>query len=215
MTARQPRPFGVELRTSWGGWAMPSLQVTYLAVLLVGILYTLVPEGRWRNTGKWVAAGLVALVGLARVALGVDAPNDVLVGAGIGVAIPLLLFRRFTPGEVFPVTYRRGRSAHLDVTGARGQAIRRALEEQLGLAVLEVKPFGLSGSAGSTPLRITVEGADGAESEQLFGKLYAQATCARTAGTSSAASSSTGAWRTRSRSTPCAGWCSRRTTRCR
>jgi len=174
MTARQPRPFGVDPRTSWGGWAMPSLQVTYLAVLLIGILYTLVPEGRWRNTGKWAAAGLVALVGLARVALGVDTPSDVLVGAGIGVAIPLLLFRRFTPGEVFPVTYRRGRSAHLDVTGARGQAIRRALEEQLGLAVLEVKPFGLSGSAGSTPLRITVEGVDGAEPKQLFGKLYAQ-----------------------------------------
>src|SRR5206468_9151135 len=79
MTARQPRPFGVELRTSWGGWAMPSLQVTYLAVLLVGILYTLVPEGRWRNLGKWAAAALVALVALARVALGTDAPNDVLV----------------------------------------------------------------------------------------------------------------------------------------
>jgi membrane-associated phospholipid phosphatase/tRNA A-37 threonylcarbamoyl transferase component Bud32 len=174
MTTRQPRPFGVELRTSWGGWAMPSLQVTYLAVLLVGILYTLVPEGRWRNTGKWIAAVLVALVGLARIALGVDAPSDVLVGVGIGVAIPLLLFRRFTPGELFPVAYRRGRSAHLDVGGARGAAIRRALSEQLGLVVQDVKPFGLSGSAGSTPLRITVAGADAEEPKQLFGKLYAQ-----------------------------------------
>jgi membrane-associated phospholipid phosphatase/tRNA A-37 threonylcarbamoyl transferase component Bud32 len=174
MTTRQPRPFGVDLRTSWGGWAMPSLQVTYLAVLLVGILYTLVPEGRWRNTGKWIAAVLVALVGLARIALGVDAPSDVLVGVGIGVAIPLLLFRRFTPGELFPVAYRRGRSAHLDVGGARGAAIRRALSEQLGLVVQDVKPFGLSGSAGSTPLRITVAGADAEEPKQLFGKLYAQ-----------------------------------------
>jgi membrane-associated phospholipid phosphatase/tRNA A-37 threonylcarbamoyl transferase component Bud32 len=171
MTARQPRPFGVELRTSWGGWAMPSLQVTYLAVLLVGILYTLVPEGRWRNRGKWVAAALVTLVGLARIALGVDAPNDVLVGAGIGVAVPLLLFRRFTPGEVFPVSYRRGRSAHLDIGGARGVAIRRALSDQLGLAVQDIKPFGLAGSAGSTPLRITVAGDP---PKQLFGKLYAQ-----------------------------------------
>jgi membrane-associated phospholipid phosphatase/tRNA A-37 threonylcarbamoyl transferase component Bud32 len=171
MTARQPRPFGVDLRTSWGGWAMPSPQITYLAALLVGILYTLVPEGRWRNTGKWVAVALVALVGLARIALGVDAPNDVLVGAGIGVAIPLLLFRRFTPSEVFPVVYRRGRSAHLDVGGARGQAIRRALSEQLGLVVQDVRPFGLSGSAGSTPLRITVAGDP---PRVLFGKLYAQ-----------------------------------------
>ncbi len=58
MTARRPRPFGVDLRTSWGGWALPSIHVTYLAALLVGILYALVPEGRWRNMGKWLAAGL-------------------------------------------------------------------------------------------------------------------------------------------------------------
>jgi hypothetical protein len=95
----------------------------------------------------------------------------VLVGVGTGVAIPLLLFRRFTPNEVFPVTYRRGRSAHLDIGGARGQAIPRGLEDQLGLAVTEVKPFGLAGSAGSTPLRITVKGDP---PRQLFGKLYAQ-----------------------------------------
>jgi tRNA A-37 threonylcarbamoyl transferase component Bud32 len=130
-----------------------------------------VPEGRWRNTGKWVAAGLVAVVAVARMALGVDAPSDVLVAAGIGVTIPLLAFRRFTPSEVVPIRYRRGRSAHLDVGGARGAAIRRALEDQLGLVVEEVKPFGLSGSAGSTPLRITVKGEP---SRQLFGKLYAQ-----------------------------------------
>ncbi|HEY2959963.1 MAG TPA: phosphatase PAP2 family protein [Actinomycetota bacterium] len=174
MTAQRPRPFGVSVRASWGGWAMPSLHVTYLAALLVAILYTLVPEGRWRNTGKRVAVALVALVVLARIALGVDAPNDVLVGVGIGVAIPLLLFRRFTPGEVFPVAYRRGRSAHLDIGGARGTAIRRALQEQLGLVVQDVRPFGLAGSAGSTPLRITVKGADGEPPKQLFGKLYAQ-----------------------------------------
>jgi len=135
------------------------------------VLYTLVPEGRWRNIGKWVAAGLVAVVAVARIALGVEAPSDVLVGAGIGVTLPLLAFRRFTPSEVVPIRYRRGRSAHLDVGGARGQAIRRALEDQLGLVVEEVKPFGLAGSAGSTPLRITVKGEP---PRQLFAKLYAQ-----------------------------------------
>jgi tRNA A-37 threonylcarbamoyl transferase component Bud32 len=81
------------------------------------------------------------------------------------------LFRLFAPNEVFPISYRRGRAAHLDVTGARGAAIRRGLEDQLGLAVEEVKPFGLSGSAGSTPLRITVKGEP---PRQLFGKLYAR-----------------------------------------
>ena len=170
-TARRPRPFGVDVQAAWGGWALPSLQVDFLAAMLVGILYTLVPEGRWRNTGKWLAVALVVVVGFARVALGVDAPSDVLVGAGIGVAIPLLLFRRFVPSEVFPVAYRRGRSAHLDVGGARGQAIRRGLQDQLGLVVQDVRPFGLAGSAGSTPLRITVAGDP---PKQLFGKLYAQ-----------------------------------------
>jgi tRNA A-37 threonylcarbamoyl transferase component Bud32 len=171
MVSRRPRPFGVDLRASWGGWALPSVPVTFLTAVLMGVLYTLVPEGRWRNTGKWVATALIALVAMARIALGVDAPTDVLVGVGIGVSIPLLLFRRFTPNEVFPVAYRRGRSAHLDVGGARGQAIRQGLEDQLGLKITEVKPFGLSGSAGSTPLRITVEGDP---PRQLFGKLYAQ-----------------------------------------
>jgi tRNA A-37 threonylcarbamoyl transferase component Bud32 len=169
--ARRPRPFGVDLQASWGGWAMPSVPVAFLTAILMGVLYTLVPEGRWRNTGKWVVAGLITLVALARIALGVDAPTDVLVGVGIGVTLPLLAFRRFTPNEVYPVTYRRGRSAHLDIGGARGQAIRRALEDQLGLVVEEVKPFGLAGSAGSTPLRIKVKGDP---PRQLFGKLYAQ-----------------------------------------
>jgi membrane-associated phospholipid phosphatase len=169
-SAQRPRPFGVVIGTSWGGWALPS-PVMHLAATLVVVLYTLVPEGRWRQQGKWVAAGLVTLAGLARVALGAEAPTDVLVGAAIGVAIPLALFRLFAPSEVFPISYRRGRAAHLDVTGARGAAIRRGLEDQLGLTVEEVKPFGLSGSAGSTPLRITVKGEP---PRQLFGKLYAR-----------------------------------------
>jgi tRNA A-37 threonylcarbamoyl transferase component Bud32/membrane-associated phospholipid phosphatase len=169
--ARRPRPFGVDLQTSWGGWALPSVPVTFFTALLMGVLYTLVPEGRWRNTGKWVAAALITLVAAARIALGVDAPSDVLVGVGIGVTLPLLLFRRFAPSEVFPVAYRRGRAAHLDIGGARGQAIRRALADQLGLVVQDIRPFGLAGSAGSTPLRITVEGDP---PRQLFGKLYAR-----------------------------------------
>src|SRR4029453_13105238 len=109
--------------------------------------------------------------GLARVALGLDAPTDVLLGAVIGVTVPLVAFRWFTPNEVFPIRYRQGRTAHLDVGGARGRAIRRAVQDQLGLVVEEVKPFGLAGSAGSTPLGITVEGEP---PSILFGKLYAR-----------------------------------------
>jgi tRNA A-37 threonylcarbamoyl transferase component Bud32/membrane-associated phospholipid phosphatase len=169
--AQRPRPFGVVIRASWGGWALPPLQVTVLAFALVAVLYTLVPEGRWRNRGKWVATGLVGLAALSRIALGAEAPTDVLVGVAIGVTIPLLVFRLFLPNEVFPVTYRRGRAAHLDVGGARGAAIRQGLEDQLGLVVEELKPFGLAGSAGSTPLRITVKGE---QPSYLFAKLYAK-----------------------------------------
>ncbi len=172
--ARRPRPFGVEIQEAWGGWALPSIPVTFFTGTLVAILYTMVPKGRWRNTGKWIAVALVALLAVGRVALGADAPIDVLVGVAIGVTLPLLAFRLFTPNELFPVAYRRGRSAHLDIGGERGAAIRRALSEQLGLVVLAVKPFGLAGSAGSTPLRVTVEGADGEQPKQLFAKLYAR-----------------------------------------
>ena len=85
----------------------------------------------------------------------------------VGVATPLLLLRLATPEEAFPVTYRRGVRAHLDVGGRRGAAIRRAFASQLALEVTAVEPFALRGSAGSTPLRITTsEGV-------LFGKLYA------------------------------------------
>jgi tRNA A-37 threonylcarbamoyl transferase component Bud32 len=169
--AQRPRPFGVVIQAGWGGWALPPLQLTFFALGLVTVLYTLVPEGRWRNTGKWVATGLLALTALGRIALGADAPTDVLVAAAIGVTIPLVAFRLFAPNEVFPVTYRRGRAAHLDVGGARGMAIRQGLEDQLGLVVEDLEPFGLAGSAGSTPLRITVKGDP---PSYLFGKLYAK-----------------------------------------
>jgi len=168
---QRPRPFGVEIREGWGGWGMPPQLVAFFAAGLVTLLYTLVPEGRWRNLGKWVVTALIALNAVGRIGLGAEGPADILVGVALGVTLPLLAYRWFAPNEIFPITYRRGSGAHLDVGGARGAAIRRGLEEQLGLVATEVKPFGLSGSAGSTPLRITVEGDP---PTQLFGKLYAR-----------------------------------------
>jgi hypothetical protein len=132
-------------------------------------VYCLVVPGRSRWYAKIVAGVVIALFGLARVYLAVDHPDDVLVGAVLGVAIPVAAFRWFTPNEVFPVIYRRGRTAHVDVTGRRGEAIRAAVHDQLGLTVLEIKPVGLESSAGSTPLRLRVEGGD---DEYLFAKLY-------------------------------------------
>ena len=167
----QPRPFGVTLRGSWGGWSMPSLQMLALTGWAVIALYTLVPAGRLRNRLKWVAAVVVGLVALARLHLGVESPSDIGIAVLISVSVGVTAFRVFAPNEVFPVTYRRGRTAHLDVTGARGEAIRRAAEDQLCLTVSDVAPVGLSGSAGSTPLRLRVEGES---PRNVFGKLYSR-----------------------------------------
>ena len=43
------------------------------------------------------------------------------------------------------------------------------MHDQLGLTVVEIKPVGLESSAGSTPLRLRVEGGP---DEYLFAKLY-------------------------------------------
>jgi len=209
--AQRPRPFGVEFRTDWYAWALPSEQMAALVVLVVGILYGLVPEGRWRQTGKWVATTLVALIAVAHVYLGVETPTDALVGVAIGVAIPLLCFRVFAPSQIFPVGYRRGSAAHLDVGGARGQAIRRALHDQLGLVVEKVEPFGLAGSAGSTPLRIKVRGDP---DTWLFGKLYARNHLRADRWYKLGRELLYGRLRTRSPSTRCGGLSSRKTTRC-
>src|SRR6266487_4624970 len=99
----RPRPYGVSIIDSWGGYSAPSPPVVVLTIFLMGAVYC------------------------------------------------------------------RGRTAHVDVTGRRGEAIRLATRDQLGLTVLGIKPVGLESSAGSTPLRLRVEG--GTE-EYLFAKLY-------------------------------------------
>ena len=174
-TLQRPRPYGVEILGPWSGFAMPSVPMTVLTAFLVSTLYALVPAGRWRTVGKWVVVGLLAGTAASRLYLAQDHPTDVLAGVVLGVAAPLAAFRLLTPNEVYPVRYARGRPAHLDVTGSRGEAIVRALQDQLGLVATEVTPFGLAGSGGSTPLRITVKAdPERGEGEScVFGKLYA------------------------------------------
>ena len=165
----RPRPYGITIIGSWGGYSAPSPPVATLTIFLMGAVYCLVVPGRPRTYAKIVAAVVIAAFGLARVYLAIDHPDDVLLGAALGVAIPVTAFRFFTPNEVFPVVYRRGKTAHVDVGGRRGEAIRAAVRDQLGLNVLEIKPVGLESSAGSMPLRLRVEGGP---DEYLFAKLY-------------------------------------------
>jgi membrane-associated phospholipid phosphatase len=165
----RPRPYGITIISGWGGYSAPSPPAAVLTIFLIGAVYCLVVPGRPRTWAKAAVAVLVAVFGLSRLYLAVDHPDDVLFGVALGVAIPVTAFRYFTPNEVFPVVYRRGKAAHVDVGGRRGDAIRLATRDQLGLTVLEVKPVGLESSAGSTPLRLRV---DGGPDEYVFAKLY-------------------------------------------
>jgi tRNA A-37 threonylcarbamoyl transferase component Bud32 len=153
---------------------MPSLPMAGLAVTLIGMTYSLIPHGRTREAAKWVTAGVLFVAGIARVYLGVDHPTGAVFGAVLGVAVGLTAFRWLAPNDVFPVTYRRGKAAHLDVGGRRGEAIVTAVRDQIGYRVLDVQPVGLAGSGGSTPLRLRVREEGTGEERELFAKLYAK-----------------------------------------
>jgi membrane-associated phospholipid phosphatase/tRNA A-37 threonylcarbamoyl transferase component Bud32 len=161
----------VEIIGNWAGYSHPSRPAALLAVTVVVAGFALLPSGRWRAVWFWASAVLVALLAVSLVYLGTDHPSDVVIGWLIGPVVGVLVFRWVAPESIFPVTYGRGRTAHLDVTGRRGEAIKTALQEQIGIAVLAIEPFGLEGSGGSTPLRITCEGSPNV---YLFAKLYAQ-----------------------------------------
>jgi tRNA A-37 threonylcarbamoyl transferase component Bud32/uncharacterized membrane protein len=178
----RPRPFDVEIIWQWQGFSMPSRAMASLAVTLVGMAYSLIPHGRYRDAAKWGIAAVLIAVGTARIYLAVDPPAAATFGGVLGVAIGITGFRWFVPNDVFPVSYRRGKTAHLDVTGRRADAITTAVRDQLGSQVVSIEPVGLEGSGGSTPLLLRVR-ADPATDEPstaaervtpLFAKLYAK-----------------------------------------
>ena len=165
----RPRPYGVLIIGNWTGYSAQAVTVAVPTFLLISIAYCLVVPGRPRSYAKAAIAVIVAMVCLARLYLAVDHIDDLLLGVALAVAIPVTAFRFFTPNEVFPVAYRSGNTAHVDVTGRRGEAIRQGVRDQLGVTVTGITPVGLASSAGSTPLRLRVEGGP---DEYLFGKLY-------------------------------------------
>jgi hypothetical protein len=166
----RPRPF-VPIIGSWEGPSHPSIPVAGLGVTAASMAYALVPTGRRRRIVLGVAGVLVGALVLANMYLGVDHPSDGVVSASFSLAVTVVLFRWFAPEASFPVTWKRGVTAHLDVTGPRGDAIKAAVEDQLGMHVIEIKPFGLEGSGGSTPLRLRVAGDP---DQYVFAKLYSQ-----------------------------------------
>ncbi len=170
----RPRPF-VPIIGSWQGPSHPSAPVAALAVTLAVMAFVLFPKGRNRILFLAGSGLAVLLLVFANMYLGVDHPTDGFVSAQFAPAVVVVLFRLFAPESFFPVTWRTGVKAHLDVTGERGEAIRLAVQDQLGLEVLDIKPFGLEGSGGSTPLRLLVSDADvDAPPTYVFAKLYSQ-----------------------------------------
>jgi membrane-associated phospholipid phosphatase/tRNA A-37 threonylcarbamoyl transferase component Bud32 len=170
----RPRPFDVTIIGGWSGFSMPSAAVAALSGTLLGIGFGFFVDGPWKIRWFYATDVVIVLLGLSRIYLGVDHLTDAAIGAFLGMGIMVLSFRFFCPEAVFPVRYgARSRSAHLDLGGRRGVGIRRAMEEQLGLTVVEAKAFGLGGSGGSTPMKLRVADAPGGEAFDLFGKLYA------------------------------------------
>jgi membrane-associated phospholipid phosphatase/tRNA A-37 threonylcarbamoyl transferase component Bud32 len=170
LAVQRPPPAGVHVLSSVAPDMFPSAPVTALAVTVFGMGWSLVPLGRGRRWAFIAAVVVCSLVALARMYLGADYPIDAAYAVLLGFSASGLVFRAIVPDEAFPVSYARGgTAAHLDLGGERGAAIVRAMADQLGLTVTEVKPFGLEGSGGSSPLRMKVEELDG----HLFGKVFA------------------------------------------
>ena len=165
--APMPRP-AVPVLTGPDAYAFPSQAISTMVVTLVAMLFVLVPRG---PTRRWVRVGIHLFIAF-EVILGLYLAADFLVpsvyGWVLAVAVAQLAFRWLVPEDVFPVTFRRGgNAAHLDLGGDRGSAIVTAMRDQLGLVVTEVEPFGLEGSGGSSPLRMTLE-----DGSRTFGKIY-------------------------------------------
>ena len=174
LLAARPRPFDVTIIGAWEGYSAPSIPMTGLAVVVVGIAYMLVVPGRPREIAKSLGPAVLITAALLRVYLGIDHFTDAVFGVFLGVSIPIALFRAYAPNHLYPVHYgTRGKTAHLDVTGARGEAIKLAMKEQLGYEVLGMKPVGLEGSGGSTPLKMRIVDYQGVE-RAVFAKLYAK-----------------------------------------
>jgi tRNA A-37 threonylcarbamoyl transferase component Bud32/membrane-associated phospholipid phosphatase len=164
----KPRPFQVEIIGRWAGYGAPSTSGTCLAVILIGGAFCFLPAGRRRWLAGGVTIALAALLAVAKAVLGTSTPLSVLAGTALGALVTVAAFSTLVPDQVFPLRLR-GRAAHLDLD-VRRPAIAEALARQLGVRLLDLEPFGLAASGGSSPMKLRV---DGNPPQTLFGKLYA------------------------------------------
>jgi hypothetical protein len=162
-----PRPT-VPVLVDAGAYAFPSKAISTLAITMAAMSFVVVGRGRGRNWLRGVFTAVLVLVILAELYLAGDYLSGMVYAAILAPCVADVAFRWLVPEEGFPVTYRmRGNAAHLDLGGERGAAIVRAMADQLGLTVTQVKEFGLEGSGGSSPLRMTLQ-----DGTRVFGKIY-------------------------------------------
>jgi hypothetical protein len=146
-----PRP-DVPVLVDQASYAFPSRGISALAITLFAMTFVLVPRGRGRDWLRAAVAALLALVVLAELYLAADYLSAAGYALLLAPCLADVAFRWLVPEEGFPVSYRRrGNAAHLDLGGERRTAIVRAVADQLGLEITEVKEFGLEGSGGSSP----------------------------------------------------------------
>jgi hypothetical protein len=162
-----PRP-SVPVLVDADEYAFPSKAISTLAITLAAMSFVLVGRGRGRHRLRAGFTAALVLVVLAELYLAGDYLSGMVYAAILAPCVADVAFRWLVPEEGFPISYRkRGSAAHLDLGGERGAAIVRAMADQLGLTVTEVKEFGLEGSGGSSPLRMTLQ-----DGTRVFGKIY-------------------------------------------
>ena len=152
-----------------GNYYFPATGEASLTITLGAMVASLVPAGPIRKRAAAGAVVFAVLVALARCVLGAAYPASALYSVLLGFTVSGVAFGLLAPFDAFPVSYRRGgNTAHLDLEGPRRTAITSAMRDQLGLEIVEIKPFGSEGSAGSTPLLMTT-----ADGSRIFGKVLA------------------------------------------
>ena len=149
---------------------LPAWPVVVLAAVATASLFALAPGGRARRWGWGVVLAAVALMATVRVALDLSSASATVASAAVGCSAAALAFLVLAPEDEFPVVYRRDVKAHLRLDATRKGRIISAVHDQLGIALSDLQPYRLDGSAGSTPCRLDVAGGGAAP---LFGKLYA------------------------------------------
>ena len=164
-----PAPGEAVVRPDSGVYHFPAYAVASLSITLWAMVATLAPAGRTRERAVGAAIALGVVVVFARAYLGVTYPVAGLYSLLLGFCIAATLLGWLAPEDSFPISYKRGsNAAHLELAGARTEAVIRAMRDQLGIEVTSLKAFGDEGSGGSTPLLMTT-----ADGTRVFGKILA------------------------------------------